>query len=154
MTTPAIKCSRALVLVKRDMAEEIPVCAFVHEIPILQVIHGANAVYPAPNPEQVLAQSTEGLDAAEQRTQVQRMLAPGEVDAEAEYGRLVERYGRHAEVNVSNVEYVYGRPNSRDWKDALKMKLADIAFDRAETPDIHETAARRAVGAQRPQASA
>lgn len=158
------KCQRILAHVKRDPMETTPVTIFIHEFPILQVIHGPDGVSLVPNTEHVLAQSTEAvgeqvaLEFKEQgkptsgeafdrvvqerrRELVAAMIAPGEVEPDQEYARLVERYGRHVDVPVSNVEYVYGRPNSRTWRDALKMKVSDLDVEGATEPEMSETAA-------------
>lgn len=163
-----LKCQRILAHVKRDMTEHTPVIIFVHEFPILQVIHGTAGVDLVKNPERVLAQSTESV--AEQirlnfkaedkdpsgpefdraveehrRKLVASMIAPGDVDPDEEYARLVERYGRHVDVPVSNVEYVYGRSNSRDWKAALKMRIEDLDLSGESEPEANEIVS----GAQR-----
>jgi hypothetical protein len=144
-----MKCIRIMAQVQRDMAESTPVTIFAHEFPILQAIHGPQAVRLIRDPERIVIQSTEGAEEsvrkvfidrnekatgpkfeaavkAEREKLVAAMLAPGEVDPDEEYARLVERYGRHVEIQVSNVEYVYGRSNSREWREALKLQVSDL----------------------------
>lgn len=137
-----MKCKRVLAVVRRDMAEAIPVIIFCHEYQILQVIHGDAAVSLIENPEANLVQfSPQGMDEAEMKRQIESkkvMLQPAEVDPSDEYNRLVERYGMHSEVRMSNVEYVWGRVNSPTWKRALKMgpeDLGDVSMDESEEPD-------------------
>lgn len=172
-----MKCQRILAHVKRDMTEHTPVIIFIHEFPILQVIHGPAGVELVKNPERVLAQSTESVAEqvklnfkAEERTPsgpefdaavdehrkelIAAMIAPGDIEPDQEWARLVERYGKHADIDISNVEYVYGRAKSRGWKDALRMKVADLDLEGADEPEISETAASVRRGASRTSAAA
>lgn len=172
-----MKCQRILAHVKRDMTEHTPVIIFIHEFPILQVIHGPAGVELVKNPERVLAQSTESVAeqiklnfkaedrepsgpefdrAVEEHRKhlIASMMAAGDVDSDQEYARLVERYGRHVEIPVSNVEYVFGRPNSRTWKDALRMKVTDLETEGADGPEMSEVAASVRRGAARTSAAA
>ena len=72
-----VKCDRVLVLVTRDMTETIPATVFVHEVPILQAIHGEGGVVVAPNPEKIMACSTEGcILPGERDKQVERIAVP------------------------------------------------------------------------------
>ena len=122
-----VKCDRVLVLVTRDMTETIPATVFVHEVPILQAIHGDDGVNFAPNPEKIMAGTTEALVLpGEREKQVERMLASEEIDSGEEYQRLIQRYGLHSDVPIPYVEYVHGRINSKQWIDAMRMKVSDI----------------------------
>ena len=122
-----VKCNRVLVLVTRDMTETIPATVFVHEVPILQAIHGDSGVSISPNAEKIMACTTEGcILPGEREKQVERMLATEEIDSGEEYQRLVQRYGQHSDVPIPYVEYVHGRINSKQWIDAMKMKASYI----------------------------
>ena len=139
-----VKCDRVLVLVTRDMTETIPATVFVHEVPILQAIHGEGGVVVAPNPEKIMACSTEGcVLPGERDKQVERMLASEEIDSGEEYQRLVQRYGMHSEVPIPYVEYVHGRNNSKQWIDAMKMKVSDIGVNYADEEEEIVQAPRR-----------
>ena len=125
-----VKCNRVLVLVTRDMTETIPATVFVHEVPILQAIHGDSGVSVSPNAEKIMACTTEGcILPGEREKQVERMLATEELDSGEEYQRLVQRYGQHSDVPIPYVEYVHGRINSKQWIDAMKMKASDIGVN-------------------------
>ena len=122
-----VKCDRVLVLVTRDMTETIPATVFVHEVPILQAIHGDDGVNLAPNSEKIMACTTEAcILPGEREKQVERLLASEEIDSGDEYQRLIQRYGLHSDVPIPYVEYVHGRSNSKQWIDAMRMKVSDI----------------------------
>ena len=124
-----VKCDRVLVLVTRDMTETIPATVFVHEVPILQAIHGDDGVKIATHPDKIMASTTEALILpGEREKQIERMLASEEIDSGDEYQRLIQRYGLHSDVPIPYVEYVHGRVNSKQWIDAMKMKVADIGI--------------------------
>ena len=134
-----IKCDRVLVLVTRDMTETIPATVFVHEVPILQAIHGDSGVSVSQDAEKIMACTTEGcILPGEREKQVGRMLATEELDSGEEYQRLVQRYGQHTDVPIPYVEYVHGRINSKQWIDAMKMKAEDIGVNYAEESEYEE----------------
>ena len=122
-----VKCNRVLVLVTRDMTETIPATVFIHEVPILQAIHGDGGVKIATHPDKIMAATTEGcILPGEREKQIERMLASEDIDSGEEYQRLVQRYGMHSDVPIPYVEYVHGRINSKQWIDAMRMKVSDI----------------------------
>lgn len=122
-----IKCNRVMALVRRDMVESTPVIIFGHEYAILQAIHGEDSVSLVTDPDRVISQSTEGLTKEQRSEQIEKMLAPQELESQDEYMRLVDRYGMHPEVSVPNVEYVHGRANSQTWLDAMSRDVEDTA---------------------------
>ena len=129
-----VKCNRVLVLVTRDMTETIPATVFVHEVAILQAIHGDNGVNLALSPEKIMACTTEAcILPGEREKQVEKMLASEEVDSGEEYQRLIQRYGMHSEVSIPYVEYIHGRSNSKQWLDAMRMKVSDIGTSDEES---------------------
>ena len=133
-----VKCKRVLVLVTRDMTETIPVTVFVHEVGILQAIHGDDKIVIQPNAEKVMACTTEAcILPGEREAQVERMLASEEIESGDEYQRLVQRYGLHSDVPIPYVEYVHGRSNSKQWIDAMKMEVSDIGIS-YETEEYEE----------------
>ena len=134
-----VKCNRVLVLVTRDMTETIPATVFVHEVPILQAIHGDSGVSVSPNAEKIMACTTEGcILPGEREKQVERMLATEELDSGEEYQRLVQRYGQHSDVPIPYVEYVHGRINSKQWIEAMRMEASDIGVNYNEEDSVEE----------------
>lgn len=124
-----IKCKRIMVLVRRGIAESTPVIVFCHEFPLLQSIHGEESVTIVTDTDRIIAQSTEGLTKEQRESQIEKMLAPQEMESGDEYMRLVQRYGMHPEVSVPVVEYVHGRSNSSQWLNAMKEDLSEVLED-------------------------
>ena len=150
-----VKCDRVLVLVTRDMTETIPATVFIHEVPILQAIHGDDSVNIAPNPEKIMAGTTEALILpGEREKQIERMLSSEEIDSGEEYQRLVQRYGLHSDVPIPYVEYVHGRINSKQWIDAMRMKASDIGASVDDEENYSEEEAAPAPRRGRPPKSA
>lgn len=139
-----VKCNRVMALVKRDMAESIPVIVFAHELDILRAIHGEAKIEIVDDPERVVAQSTEGLTPDQRSDQIAAMLSPAAINGDDEYHRLSDRYGMHAEVSVPNVEYVYGRPNSDSWRSALRRSGEDVQEEAEEAPRVKRAYTKRA----------
>ena len=104
-----INCKRIMALVRRDMVESTPVIIFSHEYPILQSIHGDDNISIVTDPNRIIAQSTEGLTKEQREAQIEKMMAPQDMESADEYNRLAERYGMHPEVSVPVVE---SRPES------------------------------------------
>lgn len=151
-----VMSKRVMVVVRRDMAEATPVIVFCHEVPILQAIHGEGAISIVRDPMKVINQfPADELNEDEIKAQLESrkgFMNPREVDAMGEYNRLVERYGMHSEVNVANVEYIYGRPNDMRWKHALRMSPDDLAdvgeVDEEESEEVEEAPRRRSARQQ------
>jgi hypothetical protein len=126
-----VTCQRLLAVVRRDMAEATPVIIFIHEFQILQVIHGEGNVTAILDPKKYLNQvDVAGLEDKEIKDQLDsrlQLIHEDKIDPMAEYDRLVQRYGKHAEIDQPNVEYVYGRPSDPRWKAAVRMTLEDVA---------------------------
>lgn len=110
---------RVLVNVRRDQTTATPRVVWAHEVPILQVIFGdGNVVEVDPKtmdegytgkPDANLLPFNKQQDALQPPSRTQRLGWVFVGNAEAEYGRLVEAYGRHIEKPEPNVEVVYGR---------------------------------------------
>ena len=112
---------------------------FIHEVPILQAIHGDDGVKIATNPEKIMASTTEALVLpGERENQIDRMLASEEIDSGDEYQRLIQRYGMHSDVPIPYVEYVHGRVNSKQWIDAMRMKASDIGSNLDDEGEMEE----------------
>jgi hypothetical protein len=114
---------RVFMLVKRGMTDSTPVCVYPWEKPILEEIHGSNAVEVsidemcelkgAKSVKEVKLKHPKAVKAPTMREQYEAMVRvdPEQSplnDPEAEFGRLAERYGMHAEVNLPNVTKVFG----------------------------------------------
>lgn len=116
-----------MVIVKRAMVESTPVIIFAHELAILQSIHGDDLVTIVSDPMVIISQTNDRLSEAEREFKFSSMFASEEVDINDEYARLISRYGMHSEINVPVVEYVYGRSNSPQWRDALKASSDEFS---------------------------
>lgn len=118
---------RIFMLVQRGMTDRTPVCVFPWEGPILAEIHGGNAVevsidelcnlQGAAKVRPIKLRHETSEPGKEMRAQFEAMakIPPDENplnDPEAEYGRLCERYGKHIDVDIFNVEKVFGSAGS------------------------------------------
>lgn len=121
--------TRVLVEIARDMTSTIPQVVWQHEIPILEAIFGEGKVKPV-DPTTL----DEGYSAKTARAQLvynqtQDQIKPpsqtqgiGYVfigDPGLEYQRLEAAYGKHADKDVTVVEYVYGRLQDRRFSEAV-----------------------------------
>lgn len=110
-----IKARRVHVLVDRGPMEKIPTTVYAHEIPCLEIQHGEGSV-------QELTELPEGMDYDE-------IGNVAKLDLDEEWSRLITKYGRHPELNVSVCEYVFqGR------KDNLR-KACDAPGQQAGEPE-------------------
>jgi len=122
---------RIFMNVKRGMTDDTAVCVFPWEKPLLEEIHGQNATVVTINEmcdtsgvarvEKVKFASrpledggfTKADYAPDLRAQLEAMAeVPDDEDPlhnlDAEFGRMVEKYGMHPEVKATVVEKVYG----------------------------------------------
>lgn len=124
------KLKRIFVLVNRGIVEQALVCVFPWEKPILEEIHGSNAqevtvdeLVRPPKGKVSKVKLDKRLDkdgklvtpdqAPSLRESFTKMLEvdPDDdplQDIDGEWNRLIAFYGRHVEVNVPNVEKVFG----------------------------------------------
>lgn len=77
-------------LIKRNVMESIARTVPLYEAPILEAIHGADAIA-------VTGEAERDVETP---------------DANAEFERLARLYGPHPESGLAMVEYVYGRPTT------------------------------------------
>ncbi len=88
-----IHAKRVHVVVDRGPMEKIPTTIYAHEVPCLEIQHGEGSVHV---PEQL----PDGMDYAENGAVVT-------LDLDEEWARLIGKYGRHPDMNVSVCEYVF-----------------------------------------------
>jgi hypothetical protein len=151
---------RILVNIKRDMTEITPRVIWAHEKPLLEAIHeegNVNAVdvstldegYRAkPSPDMLVYNKT-----MEKPARPSESLGLGFVfigNAEAEYQRLFDVYGRMPDENVRVVEKVYGRfqggsfarlMGSPELDDLPEAQLRALVLDYGYAPEPHKDAA-------------
>ncbi len=129
------KIKRVFMQIKRGLTDTTPSCCFPWEKPLLESIHGGNAVEvsidtlvgtqgaasvkPIPLPRQ----DEKTVRAPDARAQYEAMLAVDEgtnplSDPGQEWNRLIEKYGMDAELPISVAEKVYG--NYRQFRAALR----------------------------------
>lgn len=133
---------KVFVLVSRGLTDKTAVCVFPWEAPILEEIHGSNAVkvtidemcdlkQPIRVKQLKLKHSTEKMltlrEQFESMVKIDPLRNPLE-DPEAEFARMEGCYGRHLEVNISNVEKVYGSRGN--------FRRAMREFASGKTPDF------------------
>ena len=83
-----MKARFIVVIIERDLAEKIPVTVMLHEIPVLEAVHGKH-ISPA---------------------EIDPLIESVEIDPYDEYDRLANQYGMH-ESDIPFVERVFGRVN-------------------------------------------
>lgn len=165
---------RVFMTIKRGMTDDTPVCVYPWEKPILEEIHGGNAVEVsidemcslkgASKIVKVKLKHKESEEAPSMRDQYIAMtrVDPDSNplnDPEGEFGRLQALYGMHNEVNMTNVEKVFGnfamfRRAMRDYASGRTPEMFDVGgdgVDDGETPiaemsDKELTAKLRAAG--------
>jgi hypothetical protein len=146
---------RVFMNIKRGMTDNTTVCVFPWEKPILEEIHGGNAEQVSIDEmcslrgavkvkELKLKHETseKGLDLRAQLEAMARVLPDQNPldDPEAEFNRLVQRYGMHMDVNLPNVTKVFGSFGN------FRVALRDYArgrvpamFEEASSPiDVEE----------------
>lgn len=89
-------------LVRRNVMETIVRTVPLYEAPILEAIHGG--------------------DALKSQGEIERDVPMP--DVKSEFNRLVRVYGRHDESGLPMVEYVYGRPTTGALENAIKASIA------------------------------
>lgn len=123
---------KIFMLIQRGITDRTPVCVFPWEKPILEEIHGGNAVEvtldelcdlrgavkiekikPIERGMGVNGKPVKAEEVPSMRAQYEAMvvLDPDTNplnNPEAEFGRLAGMYGMHTQVNLPNVEKVYG----------------------------------------------
>lgn len=133
---------KVFVLVSRGLTDKTAVCVFPWEAPILEEIHGSNAVpvtidemcdlkSPIKVKQLKLKHATEKMpnlrEQLEAMVKVDPLRNPLE-DPEAEFARMEGCYGRHLEVNLPNVTKVYGSVGN------FRRAMRDFAM--GKTPDF------------------
>lgn len=131
---------RVLVSIRRDQTTDTTRVVWAHEVPILQLIHGDDEVREL-EPESLndgykAKASADMMPFNKKQDQIRppsENLRIGWVfvgDAQSEYQRLCDAYGRHVEVNQPNCEHVYGRFGKGDFRRVLgQPTLADLPDD-------------------------
>lgn len=125
---------RVLVNVRRDAMTQTPRVIWQHELPILEQIFGEGTVSlaevakldegykPQASREMLIYNKKQDASARPSESVGIGYVFTG--DPRAEYERLAATYGRHAEVNVSLVEHVYGR--FQEGRFAAVVGVADL----------------------------
>lgn len=138
--------NKLFMLIQRGLTDKTPVCVFPWEKPVLEEIHGSNAVevsidemcdlkQPIKVKQLKLKHSTEKMLTLREQLETMSRIDPETSplnDPEAEYDRLVGCYGRHLEVNLPNVTKVYGsignfRRAMRDYANGRVPDFLDVA---------------------------
>lgn len=149
---------KVFMLIQRGLTDKTPVCVWPWEQPILEEIHGGNAVAvtidemcdlktPVKVKEIKLRHSTEKIPGLRQQLEAMVKINPEANpldDPEAEYARLENCYGRHLQVNLPNVTKVYGsignfRRAMRDYANGRVPDFLDVAGP-IEVPGEKKTA--------------
>lgn len=114
---------RVFMTVKRGMTDDTPVCVWPWEKPILEEIHGGNAVEVSINDmcslrdavsvKKLKHKKKETEDGPTMREQFEAMVRVNPdlnplADPESEWNRLIGKYGMHKDVPLPNVEKVFG----------------------------------------------
>lgn len=108
---------RVMVQIKRGLTDDTPAVVWQHEIPILEAIHGEGSVRDVTT--EAIARMDDGFRAKKKdlmKLPPSLSIGLGDVfdgDHETEYQRLVALYGKHPDIDVNTVEYVYGRFSDR-----------------------------------------
>ena len=138
--------NRIFMTIQRGLTDKTPVCVYPWEKPILEEIHGGNAVEVSivemcdlkgatkiKKLKLLHKTSEEGPTMREQYEAMTKADPESDplADPEAEYGRLAERYGMHTKVALPNVEKVYGSIGN------FRRAMRDYA--RGKTPDFLDT---------------
>lgn len=131
----AAKIKRVFMLVKRGLTDNTPTCCYPWEKPMLESIHGGNAI-EVPIEDLLGTQGAAGvkaltlprqddktIPALSPRDQYEAMLMVSDADnpmadPQQEWNRLIEKYGMDAELPVTVAEKVYG--GYRQFRTALK----------------------------------
>jgi len=121
---------RIAVLIKRDMTAATPRVIWAHEKPILEEIFGEGNVEEIPTDDFNEGYSSKvPVSFLIHNKKQDEIPPPSETlglgfvfigDPDAEYQRLADAYGRHADVDMSVVEKVYGRLQNGAFKKLLQ----------------------------------
>jgi hypothetical protein len=136
----SILSRRVLVSIRRDQTTDTPRVVWAHEVPLLQLIHGEDEVKEVESKtldEGYKAKAS--ADVMPYNKRQDHIRPPSENmrlgwvfigDAQSEYQRLCEAYGRHVEVNQPNCEHIYGRFGKGDFRRVLgQPTLGDLPED-------------------------
>lgn len=133
------------VLITRDPMEKIPVIVPAHEVPILEDVHGQEAVSElkiTPKEAKLLEKQDAELRERIERDRQTKAEDEGTdyepmTDRElvgAEHVRLEMKYGMHPELKMSHVEHVYGRVTTGALQAALGLGNKSKPQKPAKTP--------------------
>jgi len=149
---------RIFVNVSRGMTDKTAVCVFPWEKAILEQIHGGEveevsidemcALKGAIKVEKTkfkreLPDGAERDKAPDLRAQFEAMVVVPEdedpsADPDAEYGRLVDKYGMDKDINMPVVTVVYGRVESGGFAAAIKAAAKSSGEKAVEDMSINE----------------
>lgn len=131
---------RIAVLIKHgtDINTAIPKVVWMHEVALLEAIHGEGRVEEIPNAklnEHFRAKATADLlvhnKAQDAFTPPSDALGVGFVftgDLESEYHRLAAVYGKHKDIDISLVEHIYGRFQTGRFEELIRPgEISDMS---------------------------
>lgn len=150
---------RVLVVVERDMTTKTPRVVWEHEVPVLEAIFGEGNVKPedpktmdegySPKASPDMLIHNKRMDAAARPSESAGIGFVFHGDPRGEYERLAAQYGKHAEVDMPVVEYVYQRFQTgrfeamvgrADFEDMPPAQLREIVISHGYLPQISDDA--------------
>lgn len=146
---------QVLVTVRRGLTDNTPSLVYPWEVPILEVIHGEGNVVENDHAEtekwlrltgvnQPKDSEYEMLSGAKKTTEAY----DPSMDIAAEYMRMEQKFGRHAEMPQSNVENVYGPLKNGQFEAAVLENLPEELRAGREAKILREGGAEQLSGAQ------
>lgn len=146
---------QVLILVRRGLTDDTATMVYPWEVPILEVIHGEGNVREAEGPETAKWLRMTGVNQpADTVTELHgggvktAQAYDPSLDITAEYGRMEQKYGRHAEMPQSNVENVYGPLKNGQFEAAVLENLPDDLREGRVARILMESGASQLSGAQ------
>lgn len=137
---------KVFMLIQRGLTDRTPVCVYPWEKPVLEEIHGSNAIEvsidemcdlksPIKVKQVKLKHATEKILSLREQLEAMVRIDPENSplnDPEGEFDRLIGCYGRHLEVNLPNVMKVYGsignfRRSMRDFANGKVPEFMDVS---------------------------
>lgn len=145
-----------LVNVRRGLTDNTATLVYPWEVPILEIVHGEGNVVQDETKEsarwlkitEVNIPKDTILETVQGDKLKPAMAFDPSVDIQAEYMRMVGKYGMHAEVRMPNVEYVYGQFKTGQFEAAVLENLPEELREGREARILQENGAEGLNGAQ------
>jgi hypothetical protein len=156
-TKPAVSpyIPQVLVTVRRGLTDSTPVMVYPWEVPILEIIHGEGNIIEENNAETERWLKRTGVNVPRDTvvelhaggTKVTEAYDPS-IDIAAEFLRMQQKYGMHADMPQSNVEFVYGALKTGQFEAAVLENLPEELRAGREARILREGGAEQLSGAQ------